>query len=1024
MVIKTISMNKLHSSAKYKQLFLLLCVWSTLLGFGTLAFALPAQFQEQLVISGLNYPTSMAQIPDGRMLVTEKTGQIWILNPSLANPVLTSYMRITDINTEGERGLLDIVLDPDFSNNHYLYVSYHRDADKRIFIARFTDQGNTARLATEFVVWKDPLPFIDAQQFHYGGGLSFGPDDHLYLATGYHNNTNSPQDLTSARGKIIRVASDGTIPADNPFVDGAGGNLDEIWAYGLRNPWRARWDLQGVGSSGPRLYIGEVGNNNNNTSNEDIHIGRSGANFGWSVCEGDNDCNTSHPQYDPNQDYDAPLFTYEHDGGEAAVMGGIVYHGSQFPAPFSDAYFYGDYPTQVLHYLTFDNAGEVTSNNDFHDSAGLVVDIKEGADGALYFIQIASDFDNFATNSGALRRVRFNGGNQAPDITSASADVTDSGTAPLTVEFTGVATDPESDSLTYVWLFGDGEQATGAIVNHTYTDKGSYQARLQVSDTDNITTLDPPITITVGSKPQVTIVEPLDASKFLAGETVNYEASATDADGVLTENSYKWTINLAHNEHIHPEVGPIAGSSGSFFAPDSDHSYFGNTGFLLTVEVTDSDGISITKSVRIDPEEVDITFNSQLPGIDIFIDDETLTTPFVYDAAIGFNSRVIAPPTVCISNREYSFASWLNGASRSFSYLVPNQNTTLTATYTAGGICDSGEVVCGQAVQLDGVDDWLNTGNIGLINDFTVEAWVKLTPGIDNNDAIFGQEGRGPDFNFFDAKLRLFAGSDRIVANTAIVPDTWTHIAITRSGTDLTLYINGIEDATGEYDDILNIRAVGRGNQGFLEGELDEVRVWRDVVRSGAQILQNYRKSVAVDSPGLVGYWTFNEGGQVVTDTSAPGNHSGSLGADTNVNTDDPVRIESTAPVIDDCASGGGSCTLDTDGNGNVDALSDGLLFIRHLFGLRDDSLIDGAIGDGCTRCTAPDIESYMDQCVALGTADVDGNGEADALSDGLLDIRYIFGIRGQSLIDNSVGEGCSRCTAEEIENYLQGLNP
>ncbi|MEE9344603.1 MAG: PQQ-dependent sugar dehydrogenase [Methylococcales bacterium] len=1027
MVITTISMNKLqqYRFAKYMKLCLL-SLWLTLLGSGTLAFALPAQFQEQLVISGMNYPTSMAQMPDGRMLVTEKTGQIWILNPTLAIPELASYLEITDINTEGERGLLDIVLDPDFSNNHYVYVSYHRSSDKRIFISRFTDQGNTANLATEFVVWKDPQLFIDAQQFHHGGGLSFGPDDHLYLATGYHNNTNSAQDLTNARGKIIRVARDGSIPSDNPFVDGVGGNLDEIWAYGLRNPWRARWDLQGVGSNGPRLFIGEVGNNSNNTSNEDIHIGRKGANYGWSVCEGNNDCNTSHPQYDPNQVYDAPLFTYEHGGGEAAVMGGIVYHGSQYPAPFSDAYFYGDYPTQVLRYLTFDSNGAVATANDFHDSAGLVVDIKEGLDGALYYIQIASDFDNFATNSGALRRIRFNKANQAPEITTASENIT-VGESPLMVEFTGVATDPENDLLTYVWLFGDGEQAIGANVNHTYTQEGSYQARLQVTDADNVTTLDPPITITVGSKPQVTINEPIDASKFFAGETINYVASATDADGVLIESSYKWTINLAHNEHIHPETGPITGSSGSFVAPDSNHSYFDDTGFLLTVEVTDSDGISTIKSVRIEPEEVDITFNSQPSGIDIFIDDETLTTPFMYDAAIGFNSSVIAPPAVCISNIEYSFASWSNGAASSFSYLVPNQNATLTAIYTAGGGCDSDEpspVVCGQALRLDGVNDWVNTGDIGLTNDFTVEAWVKLAPGIDNNDSIFGQGGKGPDINFFDAKLRLFSGSDRIVANTAIVVDSWTHIAITRSGTSLTLYINGIEDATGEFDDILNIRALGRGNQGFLEGELDEVRVWRDVVRTDAQIFQNYKKSVAIDSPGLVGYWTFNESGQVVTDSSAPGNHMGSLGTDTGVSSDDPARITSTAPVIDDCANGDASCTLDTDGNGNIDALSDGLLFTRHLFGLRGDSLIDGALGDACTRCTASDIEIYMDQCIASGAADVDGTGEADALSDGLLGIRYRFGIRGQSLIENSVGEGCSRCTAVEIEDYLQGLNP
>jgi peptidyl-Lys metalloendopeptidase len=118
------------------------------------------------------------------------------------------------------------------------------------------------------------------------------------------------------------------------------------------------------------------------------------------------------------------------------------------------------------------------------------------------------------------------------------------------------------------------------------------------------------------------------------------------------------------------------------------------------------------------------------------------------------------------------------------------------------------------------------------------------------------------------------------------------------------------------------------------------------------------------------------------------------------------------------------ACTLNADGNANVDALTDGLLFIRHMFGSRGKSLIDDAVGSGCTRCTAPEIEAFLDQCTTSGVSDFDGNGEIDALTDGLLSIRYIFGIRGASLIDNSIGDGCTRCSAAEIETNLQEHMP
>jgi hypothetical protein len=117
------------------------------------------------------------------------------------------------------------------------------------------------------------------------------------------------------------------------------------------------------------------------------------------------------------------------------------------------------------------------------------------------------------------------------------------------------------------------------------------------------------------------------------------------------------------------------------------------------------------------------------------------------------------------------------------------------------------------------------------------------------------------------------------------------------------------------------------------------------------------------------------------------------------------------------------ACTLDADGNGNSDALTDGLLFTRYMFGSRGDALIDNAVATDCTRCNAADIEPLLAQCSSSLASDIDGNGEVDALTDGLLITRYLFGARGPALIVDSVGAGCTRCTASEIETYLETLN-
>src|SRR5262249_32063180 len=161
--------------------------------------------------------------------------------------------------------------------------------------------GTSADPASEVVVWQGVA--TSSSTDHHGGGLAFGPDGYLYISTGDNGDPPSAQSLTSDHGKILRIAGDGTVPANNPFNDGNGPNTDAIGALGLRNPHRMSFDW-GTG----RLSIGDVGN----VTIEEVTLGPEGANYGWPTCEGP--CGTA--------GMTNPIYSYSHDGRDSAITGG------------------------------------------------------------------------------------------------------------------------------------------------------------------------------------------------------------------------------------------------------------------------------------------------------------------------------------------------------------------------------------------------------------------------------------------------------------------------------------------------------------------------------------------------------------------------------------------------------------------------------------------------------------------------------------------------------------------------------
>jgi glucose/arabinose dehydrogenase len=401
--------------------------------------AVPTGFVNEIVITGLTQPTQVVTVPDGRMFVVEKGGRIVVV-PAGGQPLATPLLQIGNIVTDGERGLLSVALSPDFATTGNYYVLYNNSVENHERLARFTASGNTTDPSTEVVLWED---FVGSTGVHEGGSVLIGNDGKLYVSIGDHfSDPTESQSLQSYHGKVLRLNTDGAVPTDNPFFDGAGPNLDAIWALGLRNPFR-----MSVDAVTGRIYIGDVGGNDWSTAIEEVDLLARGANYGWPICE----------EFCP-AGITAPAYFYRHNSQGASITGGFVYRGSQFPANYVGNYFFGDYVNRTVRGLTLDAAGAVTGSYNFEPTNGSImgpygdmVDLHQGVDGALYYVE----FGEGATGAGRIHRIRYTAGDQPPvAIVGASPR---GGPAPLTVTFSSAGSrDPENMPLTYSWDFGDG----------------------------------------------------------------------------------------------------------------------------------------------------------------------------------------------------------------------------------------------------------------------------------------------------------------------------------------------------------------------------------------------------------------------------------------------------------------------------------------------------------------------------------------------------------------------------------------
>jgi glucose/arabinose dehydrogenase len=340
------------------------------------------------VASGLDHPLGITRAGDGsgRLFVNEQGGTVRVVEPDgslRADPFVDLSDRVL---SGGERGLLGLAFHPGFPASGRVYVDYTRKPDGATVVSELTATTEAADPASERILLVISQPFSN----HNGGQLAFGPDGDLYIGMGDGGSGGDPlgngQNTNVLLGKILRIDIDAppaggkayAIPADNPFAAGGrdpGGGAPEVWAYGLRNPWRFSFD-----PANGDLYIGDVGQSSWEEVDRQPGDSTGGENYGWNVMEG------RHCYHSPcdQRPYVMPIAEYGHDAG-CAIAGGVVYRGSAQPS-LDGVYVFGDYCSGTVFTLQVDEG--TSTPKPVLDSGKQISAFGTGDDGEIYLADV------------------------------------------------------------------------------------------------------------------------------------------------------------------------------------------------------------------------------------------------------------------------------------------------------------------------------------------------------------------------------------------------------------------------------------------------------------------------------------------------------------------------------------------------------------------------------------------------------------------------------------------------------------
>jgi glucose/arabinose dehydrogenase len=632
------------------------------------ATTLPSDFSEVTVVSGLSSPTAFAMAPDGRIFVLEQDGAVRVIKNGALLP--TPFTTIS-VNSTGERGLLGIAFDPNFTSNRYIYL-YHTTNTGTIHnrVIRVTaDASNPDVMESGSRITLLDLNNLSATN-HNGGAMHFGSDGMLYIAVGENAVQSNSQTLSNLLGKVLRMdvvadADDGLanadIPTDNPFFATATGNNRLIWTMGLRNPYT--FSVQpGTG----RIFINDVGQG----TWEEINDGVSGRNYGWPDTEGEFDTGDF-------PDYTLPLYTYDHGGNDpdgCAITGGAFYNpdAETFPAEYVGDYFFADFCGNWIYRY---NVGPDTVAQFATSTVPDPVDLLVAPDGSLYYLARGD-------GNGQVLRISYTATPLPPNIITHPQDttVTDGGDATFTCAASG------SGTITYQWQRDDVDipDATGTsytLEDVALSDDGAVFTCIATNMFGSTPSNDATLTVVPNQPPLVNITLPVIGAHYKAGNTIKYSATATDPeDGALPGSAFTWQVDFHHADHEHPHMPAKTGSkSGKFTIPTTGETAT-DVFYRITLTVTDSEGMETVVTRDVLPLISTITIASNPSGMGITVDGVPATTPASFDSVVGMN-RTIGALSPESNGGIWVFKKWSDGGAQVHTITTPTNDTTYTATY-------------------------------------------------------------------------------------------------------------------------------------------------------------------------------------------------------------------------------------------------------------------------------------------------------------------------------------------------------